>query len=202
MLISTGIFVLFLNIISNIGGRLKMKKNIQRFGTFYEHTNYKSLENRKRLPHFYINIFLLRRLLYVLIILFLYEYPLIQQIMNIIIHTLAFLYDLKMHPYPINVLGLLTYFLNFVVAVIFASLPVYLKPRPFNQTLGRIHIYILIATFILSWMIIIGMNIFEIYKKYKNRKSTPVAEPPLPSKRVFVMVEEVLYIYIYILYIY
>ena len=190
MLISTGVIVIFLNVISNIKYQLKNPEIMKKFGGLYEDTNYSKKSQRIRLAQFYIIIFLLRRLCYALIVIFLAEHQLLQQIMNISIHTMAFLYDIIMKPYSMKtVLGLLIYTFDFIAMIIFASLPMYMNITTYSEQAGRIHIYIIIATCGISWIIIVVIMVLRLcllYKNYKIAQNTP----------------EVIYTYIYYIYIY
>ena len=142
------------------------------FGSLYADTNYSKLKDRRKLPHFRIIVFLFRRLFYVLIIIFLYKYPKLQQSCNIIIHFLILFYDIMMKPYKVkSVLGLLIYFFDFIAVLIFSTLPVYLTPTTNAETYGKWHIYIIIATIAISWLIIICINVNTVYKAYKKYKS-------------------------------
>ena len=168
MIISVGMIVVFLNVISNIVKNLENPNLVQSLGTLYADTNYLGDTQRIKLAQFHIIVFLLRRLLYALIIIFLYKHPLFQQILNIAIHSLTFGYDLFMKPYSMKtMLGLLIYFFDFIAFAIFASLPVYLTPTSYSEQLGRIHIYIIVATCGISWIVIIFMSILNLYIQYK-----------------------------------
>ena len=140
---------------------------IKRFGVLYIDTNYKKHENRMKLHQYYIMTFLARRLFYVLIILFLWRIPITQQVLNITIHSLIFVYDLLCKPCSTNILGILIYFFDLILVIIFGSLPLYMAYPDYSVTLGRIHVYILIATIALSWIIIVCSNIIAIYHKLK-----------------------------------
>ena len=170
VLLTTGYIVLVLNIISNIGSKLGKEYNIERFGSIYSDTNYQNYENEYRIPQFYIIIFLSRRLLYILIILLCPKIPIAQQALNIYLHTLTFVYDIIMKPYTFStVLGKLIYFLDLITVIIFGTLPLYMSEGK-NQAdlIGRIHIYILIFTIGISWIIIIVMNIKTLYLTFKT----------------------------------
>ena len=164
MLLSCTYIVFILNLISHLGRDLKEESNIQMFGVLYSDTNYHSHENRKKLSQYYNIIFLLRRLLYILIILFLYKTPIPQQAFNISIHLLIFIYDITLLPYSTGLLGILTYFFDFILVLIFGSLPLYLVYINHAEEIGRIHIYLLVATIAFSWIIIIGVNILTLWK--------------------------------------
>ena len=64
----------------------------------------------------------------------------------------------------------MSYFFDLVLAIFFSSLPIYmiLDDPSESEFMGRVHIYILIATIALSWMIILGMSIRTIYLKFKK----------------------------------
>ena len=160
--------VLVINIISNITEKLESKDNLRKFGVLYEDTNYKTEEQRRRLPQYSIMVFLLRRFLYILIILLLYRFPFLQQSVNIFLHLSVFTYDIVLKPYPISVLGILTIFFDLVLVVMFASLPLYMIFKDQADQIGRIHIYILIATIALSWVIIASMSVRTIYLKFRS----------------------------------
>ena len=151
-----------------MGKKLEEEDNLQRFGCLYADTNYKSHERRRRIPQYIIIIFLLRRFLYILIILFLYKRPTLQQISNVAIHLIVFLYDLLMRPYPFNIIGILIYAFDFCLAGLFGSLPLYMLYPNQSDAIGRIHIYILIVTFGISWTVIIGLNIRTIHRKFRT----------------------------------
>ena len=184
MFLSCGFIVIVLNILSNLGKNLKKEENLERFGSIYSDTNYNSHIRRRNLAHYYIIVFLMRRFLYVFIILFLFKYPIFQQVSNIILHLLTFLYDIIMCPYPLGILGVLIYFFDFILALIFGSLPLYIAYPNKAEQIGRIHIYILIATIAISWIIIIGINIRTIYVKIKEAKAKKEEknEPTLVDK--------------------
>ena len=82
-----------------------------------------------------------------------------------------------MRPYPIkSVIGLLIYTFDFIAMGIFASLPIYMNTTNYAEAAGRIHIYIIIATCVISWLIIIIMMVITLYKqyqKYKINQNTP-----------------------------
>ena len=172
MLLSCGYMVIVLNLLSRLGKNLKQEKNINKFGVLYQDTNYQTQENRKRLPQYYIIVFLMRRFLYILIILFIYKYPILQQICNITLHSLTFLYDIIMRPFPLGIIGLLIYFFDFILAIIFGTLPLYMVYINHAEGIGRVHIYILIVAIVLSWIIIICINIRTIYRKFHKRLAT------------------------------
>ena len=160
--------VAVLNIISRLGKNLKKEKNMKRFGVLYGDTNYQTKEKRQYLPQYYILVFLMRRFLYVLIILFIFKYPILQQACNITLHTLTFIYDIIMRPFPIGVVGMLIYFFDFILVIIFGSLPLYMAFSNYAEDIGRVHIYLLIVTIILSWIIIFCVNIRTIYRKFQR----------------------------------
>ena len=170
MFLCSSYIVIILNILSRIGNHLGRESNLQKFGTLYSDTNYNSFEKRQKLSHYDIIVFLLRRYLYVFIILFLFRYPILQQITNISLHFLTFLYDIVIRPFPLGVLGILIYFFDFILMAIFGSLPLYMVFPEKAEQIGRIHIYILIATIVLSWIIIIIMNAKTVYLKIKEAK--------------------------------
>ena len=169
MFITFGFIALVLNIISNISGQLNRTKIKQKFGCLYADTNYNNEEKKHLLPQFYHLVFLGRRFLYILVILGIYKIPILQQVCNISIHALTFLYDIKLRPYEANILGLLIYCFDFIVLVIFATLPLYMVYPNKAEIIGKVHIYILIATIALSWIIIISINIRVIYNKFKKK---------------------------------
>ena len=111
-------------------------------------------------------------ILYIYIYIFIYKYPVLQQICNITLHSLTFLYDIIMRPFPLGIIGMLIYFFDFILAAIFGTLPLYMVYVNQREDIGRIHIYILIATIVLSWMIIICLNIRTIYRKFHKPLAT------------------------------
>ena len=151
-----------------MGDNLDTEENLQKFGCLYSDTNYKIEEKRRGIPQYTIIIFLLRRFLYILIILFIYRMPNLQQISNVTIHLMVFIYDLHLRPYPFNLIGLLIYSFDFCLAGLFASLPLYMIFPSHSDAIGRIHIYMLIVIFGISWMVIVGLNIRTIYRKFKK----------------------------------
>ena len=177
MIISIGVIVLFLNVISNIKYELKNPEILRKFGALYEDANYLKRHNRIRLVQFSIIVFLLRRLFYALIVIFLAEHQLVQQIMNIFVHTSTFLYDIIMRPYSMKtILGLLIYTFDFIAMGIFASLPIYMSTTNYAEAAGRIHIYIIVSTCGLAWLIIIiimGISLYKQYQKYKINQNSP-----------------------------
>ena len=174
MLLSCGYIVLVLNIISKLGRELKTERNISRFGTIYEDTNYQKHKNRMRLTQYYLIVFLGRRLLYVLIILLLYEVPIVQQSFNIAIHTFTFIYDITMRPFQFNLLGTLIYFYDLILAIIFGSIPLYMVYPDNADQIGRAHIYLMIVVISISWVTIIGTCIYTIYKKLKGPTTSEI----------------------------
>ena len=124
------------------------------------------------IQRYYIMIFLMRRFLYILIILFIYKYPILQQVCNITLHSLTFLYDIIMRPFPLGIIGLLIYFFDFILAIIFGTLPLYMVYINHAEGIGRVHIYILIVTIAISWLIIICINIRTIYRKFNKPLAT------------------------------
>ena len=160
--------VVVINIISRITDNLGSEDNLKKFGVLYQDTNYKNEEQRGNLPQYSIMVFLLRRFLYILTILLFYRTPFIQQCINISIHFFTFIYDIILKPYPISVLGILTIFFDLVLVVIFVSLPLYMIFEDQADQIGRIHIYILIATIALSWVIIACMSVRTIYLKFRR----------------------------------
>ena len=82
-----------------------------------------------------------------------------------------------MKPYSMKtVLGLLSYSFDFIAMAIFASLPIYMNITNYSEQAGRIHIYIIVATCGISWIIIIVMLILGWclqYKNYKIAQDTP-----------------------------
>ena len=198
MILAIGFIVLITNIISNLGKTIKNKENIQKFGILYGETNYLKHQGRRQLSQFFINIFLLRRLCYALIILFLTKFPKTQQIINIAIHSITFLYGIIMRPFSMrNILGLLIYFLDFVAFVIFVTLPLYLKPNDNANIIGRFHIYLITVTFALSWIAVICSILQEIYIKYK-KPSELVRVNIGHLTRTKYIAKQVRYLYIYI----
>ena len=194
MLISFGFIVLIINILSNISNKLNNESNMQKFGSLYSDTDFVKYESRKKIAHFYIIVFLLRRLFYSWIIIFLYEWPLMQQILNISVHSILLLYDLFMQPYSFKkIIGIMIYSFDFIAVVIFATLPVYLSPNSHAEDIGRFHIYLIVATFVISWITIVAINIINIYQKYTT---PPESIPDIKNNennepRAFVMNEEV-----------
>ena len=176
ILLSSGYIVLVLNLISRMGKGLKKEENQQKFGAIYADTNYKKHKERRNMKQYYIIVFLGRRLGYVLIILFLWRMPIVQQCFNIFLHTLTFIYDVLMRPHGITLLGIMIYFYDFILLLFFATLPLYMKFVDNAEFIGRIHIYSLIATLILSWIIIIIVNIRIIYLKFRKPKQSEIIE--------------------------
>ena len=147
---------------------LEKEENLQKFGCLYSETNYKSHEKRSRIPQYITIIFLMRRFLFVLVILFIYKEPILQQISNVTIHLIVFIYDMLMRPYPFNLIGILIYSFDFCLAGLFVSLPLYMIFPNHSDAIGRIHIYILIVIFGLSWVVIVGLNARTIYRQFKT----------------------------------
>ena len=166
--LSSYFVILVLNLISVLGKDLGKEHNLKKYGAIYSETNYKKHTQRKALNQYYIIIFLMRRLFYVFIILFIYKYPIMQQCFNIGLHTLTFIYDLIMRPYGCTLLGIMIYFYDFILVLIVGSLPLYMKFADHADYIGRIHIYILVSTLILSWLVIIGVNIRVLYLKFRK----------------------------------
>ena len=111
----------------------------------------------------------MRRFLYIFIILFLFKWPILQQISNILIHFLTFMYDIILRPFPLGLLGILIYFFDFILMLIFGSLPLYMIYPDYSDQIARIQIYILVGTIALSWIIIIGLNIRTVYRAIRDR---------------------------------
>ena len=172
MLVTFGFIVIVFNIISKIGGKqLKNRTNLQKFGALYSLTQYSTLKGRARIPQFYIIIFLLQRLLYSLLILFAYKSPKLQQILNILVHTITFLITIIIRPYSIKqMIGAMVYFFDFVGLIIFATLPLYLTPNANADRIGIVHIFLLVGVFVVAWIAIMVSNIYQIYRKYYPKK--------------------------------
>ena len=168
MVLSSGYIVFILNLISRLGRNLKSESNIHKFGVIYSDTNYEKHENRRKLNQYYIMVFLMRRLIYILIILFLYKFSTLQQICNISLHLLTFIYDIILKPYSTGLIGLLIYFFDFIITLIFGSLPLYIFYINNADQIGRIHIYVLIVTIALYWSIIIGVNLKAVWGRVKE----------------------------------
>ena len=99
-----------------------------------------------------------------------------------------------MKPYFIKtVLGLLIYFFDFIIVVIFSTLPLYLKPNADADKIGRFHIYTIIGTFAASWLIIAWMIFLVLYRKF--RKAKIISEETKERSRIE---RDTVYIYIYI----
>ena len=148
---------------------MKKEKNIRKFGVLYGETNYLKHKGRKNVSQFFMSIFLLRRLSYTLVILFIYKWPNTQQIVNITVHGVALIYELINRPYSMRtLLGILIYFLDFVAFIIFATLPLYLNPSNNADKIGRFHIYLIVITFGLSWIAVIYEILHELYIRYKK----------------------------------
>ena len=152
------------------------ESNLRKFGVLYRETDYKSHTNRLKLNQYYELAFLIRRLGYVLIILLLYKFPIVQQCFNIAIHLTIFLYDIIIKPHGTTVLALMIYLYDFILVIIFGSLPLFMIFVDKAVMFGRIHIYILIGVLILSWIIIVIINIHAIYKKYKKPTQAEIVE--------------------------
>ena len=168
MILSFSYLGIVFNIISGIGRRLSRECNLQRYGSLYSDTNYKSHIQRTRLAQYYIIIYLTRRLLYVLLIIFLYKAPIIQQVCNIALHASTFVYSILMKPYAFNLLGIIIYFFNFMIFLIQASLPLYMIYPDSASHVGRVQIYIITGVIGISWIVIFSMNFKSIYLKYKK----------------------------------
>ena len=134
----------------------------------YSDTNYMTHTNRRKLSQYTAIIFLMRRFLYILIILFTFKVPIFQQVANVSIHILVFICDMAMRPYSFKLLGIMIYIFDFILAVFFGSLPLYMIYPNERDSIGRIHIYILIGTFGIAWGTIVGINIRTIWKKYRQ----------------------------------
>ena len=94
-----------------------------------------------------------------------------------------------MRPYSMKtVIGLLIYTFDFIAMGIFASLPVYMNATSYSEQIGRIHIYIIVATCGISWIIIIIMMLIRLCMHYKKDKTNQKS------------LEVYIYIYIFILY--
>ena len=75
---------------------------------------------------------------------------------------------MTMRPYSFKLLGIMIYTFDFILAALFGSLPLYMIYPNQRDSIGRIHIYILIGVFAISWGTIVGLNIRMVWKKYKT----------------------------------
>ena len=98
-------------------------------------------------------------------------------------------------PYSLQTLiGVMVYIFDFVALVIFATLPLYFKPNVNADTIGLVHIYLIVITFALSWLVIITKILFQIYQKFYPKKEIPVLNLPKPRRAIR---QVNIYIYIY-----
>ena len=167
-----GYFVLCLNILSKYSHNLQLPSVKHSIGFIYE--NYKTdPKSREELIHFYNLIFLGRRLIYAIILIFLRDDPILQQVLNVLLHfTICFLNAIK-RPFKDK----LTHFINTAIdvttAVCFTFVSLFissnLSPKSRND-LGVFIILFIVIAIIVGWICFLVNIIRRIRLFLKKRK--------------------------------
>ena len=161
-----------LNLVSIKAGRLTRRMNINYYGALYE--NYKILRtSRLRLTHFYNYFFLLRRVLFAVVLVFLFKNPLLQQIFNVIIHLGICFINLFQRPFTGKLFGYMVTVFDILTLLCFLTVAFFLVDKEtiteYDRIfLGRIMIIVIAVSIILCWGIILVKIIVHCIKALKN----------------------------------
>ena len=187
IMIALGYPILVLHTISRRTYKLTSEVCLRRYGSLYSSTQYNRTES---LCQLYIIFFLMRRLLYIGIIIFLKYSATAQQILNIILHLGMCIWNYKNKPFGTKSrIGILIHSFDYFVFILFAGLPIFfirMSPSLF-AIFGLIYISAICLVILVSWVIIIIDNIKIIREKiyiWKEKRKAKREEEELELKRV------------------
>ena len=185
--IAFGYPILVLHTISRRTYKLTNEVTLRRFGSLYSSTQYNRTES---LCHLYIIFFLIRRLLYIGIIIFLKYNSTSQQILNILLHLEMCIWNYKNKPFGTKSrIGTLIYSFDYFAFILFAGLPIFfirMSPSLFS-IFGLIYISAICLVILISWVVIIIDNVRIIGEKihiWKEKRKAKREAKELELKRV------------------
>ena len=168
--------VSILNIISLRTKDLKNEIIMKAFGTLYEDYKIKH-KYRHRLTHFYNIIFLFRRLFYAGILVYMFYYPVYQQIANVAIHFVLCLINLAQRPFAQNLYGYMVSLLDIFTFLCFLTVACFLMeemPENTKLLIGKIMIISITIVICICWLVCCFMLLRSLFLwikcKVKERK--------------------------------
>ena len=168
----SGYFVLCLNILTKYSHKLQLPSVKKSIGFIYE--NYKiDLKSQKYFTHLYNLIFLGRRLIYAIILIFLRDDPILQQVLNVVLQFAICIINVSQRPFKDK----LTHFINSVIdtttAVCFTFVAVFLSDKlspKSRSNLGVVVILLVVLVTIVGWICFIAYIVIRIRIFLKGRK--------------------------------
>ena len=162
--------IISLNIISIKAGKLSREKTINRFGALY--TEFKiTPRNRLRLTHFYNFFFLFRRLLFAIILVFLFHNPLLQQIFNVLIHLSICLVNIIQRPFAQKLFGYMVSILDILTFLCFTAVAFFLMDdltENIKIFIGKLMIVSIAFAIAICWGICLLQMIIYICRLIKS----------------------------------
>ena len=175
-MIIPGYLIGSLNLVTNNSCNLRSKLTVRKYGILY--SEFKSSEkSRMRLCHIYNTVFLIRRGLYALILVFLRSSPWIQMYTSIGLHMLIIIITQQQSAYSRKYMGYLVSFLDITILLIFCILPAFLcqgMSLAQENALGRVIIVIILIAVITCYLFYLHKVIQSLLTKCKAKGVEPM----------------------------